>query len=248
MKPLDLKLINSFVNENIGNFHTARVGCLSKLKLDNLLKRKNPYLFKAKNICTAAELVSGLLDAYLSSSEEKLFGDFLEDLAVFVSRQTVDGKKSSATGMDLEFDRDGIRYLVSIKSGPNWGNSSQYAALKKNFLTARKVLLQSRQLGQIQPVLGICYGKVKPANNGEYLKLTGQSFWHFLSGDRELYTRIIEPIGYEAKQHNDAYEIEKSRVYNNFTKKFIDEFCRDGLIDWVKLVELNSSNMSETGS
>jgi len=245
MKTLDLESVKNFVNENIGNFHAARVGSLSKLKLDNLLKRKNPYLFKAKNIHTAAELVSGLLDAYLSSSEEKLFGDFLEDLAVFVSRQTVDGKKSSATGMDLEFDRDGVRYLVSIKSGPNWGNSSQYAALRKNFLTAKKVLLQSKQLGQIQPVLGICYGKVKPVDNGEYLKLTGQSFWHFLSDDRELYTRIIEPIGYEAKKHNDTYEIEKSRVYNEFTGKFITEFCHDGLIDWVKLVELNSSNLPE---
>ena len=28
-------------------------------------------------------------------------------------------------GIDLEFDKDGVRYIVTIKSGPNWGNSSQ---------------------------------------------------------------------------------------------------------------------------
>lgn len=243
MKLLDMNDVKSFVNDNIGTFHDSRIGSLRKLKLNDLLRRKNPYLFKAKNINSAAELVSNLLDAYLSSSEEKLFGDFLENLAIFVSQQAADGKKSSATGIDLEFDREGVRHLVSVKSGPNWGNSSQYAALKKNFSTAVKVLRQSRHAGQIQAVLGICYGRVRPVDNGEYLKLTGQSFWHFLSGDPDLYTKIIEPIGYEAKKHCDIYETEKSRVYNQFTKKFIDEFCLNGLINWTELVKLNSANL-----
>jgi len=51
-------------------------------------------LFRAKNILTAGELMEGLRDAFLSSSEEKLFGDFLEDLAVFVAKQT--GKDPTA--------------------------------------------------------------------------------------------------------------------------------------------------------
>jgi hypothetical protein len=243
MKKLDLKLVAKYVNANIGSFHDARLNSLRSLKLIGLLKRKNPYLFKAKHVVTAAELVAGLLDAYLSSSEEKLFGDFLEELAIFISRQTAGGKKSSTKGIDLEFTNDEVHYLVSVKSGPNWGNAGQYADLKRNFVTAKKVLSQSRSVAAVQPVLGICYGKTRPINNGEYLKLTGQSFWYFLSENPNLYIDIIEPIGFQAKQHNAKYEKEKTRVYNEFTGKFINDFCPGGQIEWQKLVELNSKNI-----
>ena len=109
-----------------------RLKNLQKLKLNQILKRKNPYLFKAKNILTAQDLVKGLLDAHLSSQEETIFGDFLEGLAIFINGKVYEGKKSSAEGVDLEFNKDGKRYIVSIKSGPNWGNSSQINKMKDN--------------------------------------------------------------------------------------------------------------------
>lgn len=103
MNPLCLDDVNVYVNQNIVDFHQRRIVLLERLKLNNLLK-KNPYLFKAKNITSAADLVVGLLDARLSSSEEKLFGDFLEDLAFFIARRTCGGHKSTAPGVDLEFE------------------------------------------------------------------------------------------------------------------------------------------------
>jgi hypothetical protein len=239
--PLDLEQVAQYVNDNIGTFHHARLEGLKKLKLVSLLKRKNPYLFRAKNLAPTA-LVSSLLDAFLSSSEEKHFGDFLEALAIFVSQQTANGVKSGVTGADLEFARNGVRYVVSIKSGPNWGNSSQYKALKANFKTAVKVLKQSKQIGEVQPVLGICYGSVTPVNNGEYLKLTGQAFWHFLSGNERLYIDLIEPIGFEAKRHNEEYDHERTKLYTRFTREFLTNYCENDEIDWAKLLELNSSS------
>ena len=98
---------------------------LSGLRLREVLKRKNPYLFKAKNLVTAAELVSGMLTACLSSQEETIFGAFLEGLAIFICARAYAGRKSAAEGIDLEFEKDAILYIVSLKSGPNWGNSSQ---------------------------------------------------------------------------------------------------------------------------
>ena len=124
MNTIDLDSVRQYVNENIVDFHKRRIKSLEELKLKKLLK-KNPYLFKAKNINTASELVSGLLEAFLSSSEEKLFGDFLEHLAVFIAGKTCNGHKSTATGVDLEFFNKGIHYIVSIKSGTNWGNSGK---------------------------------------------------------------------------------------------------------------------------
>ncbi|GAB4487731.1 MAG: hypothetical protein Fur0016_01200 [Anaerolineales bacterium] len=86
----------AYVSQHIGEFHVRRLENLQSLKLEAILRRKNPYLFKAKNILTGAELVKTLLDAHLSSQEDAIFGEFLEGLAIFVSEQTCGGRKSAA--------------------------------------------------------------------------------------------------------------------------------------------------------
>jgi len=248
MNEVDLKDVCDFANEEIVLFHEARLKSLGKLKLLDLLKRKNPYLFRARNLATASDLIEALMGAFLSSSEEKLFGDFLEELAVFVSSRTCGGQKSSAKGLDLEFTRGGTRYLVSIKSGPNWGNSSQYSALKADFVHAVKVLKLAHTDLSLQPVLGICYGRSKWTDTGQYLKLVGQTFWWFLSGDPDLYTDIIEPVGYRAKHHNDRYFEQRCALVNQFAADLYQDFChKDGRIDWDALVAYNSGNLPPKG-
>ena len=76
------------------------------------------FYFRAKKQHTAHDLVKTILDAHLSSQEEGIFGGFLEELAVFICGRVYRGKKSSAEGIDLEFEKDGNPYLISIKSGP----------------------------------------------------------------------------------------------------------------------------------
>jgi hypothetical protein len=243
MSSLDLADVRKFVNDNIGTFHSSRLKSLEKLKLKDILKRKNPYLFKAKNITTASELISSFLEAYLSSSEEKIFGDFLEELAIFIAGRTYNGQKSSTTGIDLDFKKDSVRYLVSIKSGPNWGNSSQYGKLKIDFERAIKVLKQHDPSANIQPVLGICYGKSRTSFIKGYTKVMGQSFWHLISDDKSLYIDIIKPLGHRARQQNQDFIRQKSKVVNLFTVEFITDFCDNGEINWERLVRFNSGNM-----
>jgi len=246
MNTNDRQELGTFVNEHIVTFHQARLDALGKINLNNVLKKKNPYLFRAKNITVASDLVSAIMNAYLSSSEEAIFGGFLEELAIHVSQRACGGWKSTAPGLDLEFDREGKRYIVAIKSGPNWGNSSQYAKLRDNFQSARKVLGQSKSVGQVQPVLGICYGKSPFRDNGLYWKIAGQRFWYFLCGDRDLYKDLIEPIGFEAKRHNDDFEQSRGAILNNLTAEFIKRFCSsDGSIAWGELVAFNSGNLKE---
>ena len=242
MKTLNLGEVQKYVNENISDFHGRRIASLAELNLGGLLT-KNPYLFKAKHVTTAGELVTSLLDAFLSSSEEKLFGDFLEGLAVFVAQKTCDGHKSTAAGVDLEFFNKNVHYVVSIKSGPRWGNSSQQAKLAEDLRNAVTRVKQSKRGINVQPVLGICYGKTKTSYIRGYLKVVGQNFWYLISEDPNLYTSLIEPIGYKAKEHNEAFLHEKSKVTNRFTKAFIDDFCDlTGAIEWKKLVQSNSGN------
>lgn len=243
MKTLNLDDVKAYVNENIVDFHQRKLKSLEELKLEKLLT-KNPYLFKAKNLSKASELIDDLLSAFLSSSEEKLFGDFLEGLAVFVAEQTCGGHKSTAQGVDLEFFKNNTHYVVSVKSGPNWGNSSQQDKLEQDLKTAVARLKQSQHTLNVQPVLGICYGKTKTSFIRSYMKIVGQNFWYLISENPNLYIEIIDPIGYEAKKHNDDFLNKRGGIINILTKQLINKFCdkKTGEIDWGKLIQFNSGN------
>ena len=243
MKTLNLLRVQEYVNENIVDFHSRRLGSLMNLKLARLL-RKNPYLLRAKNVQTASELVEGAMAASLSSSEETLFGEFFEGLAVFVAEETSGGHKSSAEGVDLEFFNKNIHFLVSVKSGTAWGNADQHNKLDQNLREAVRRVKQSRQSLNVQPVLGICYGKTRTVySHRGYLQVVGQSFWYLISENEDLYTEIIEPIGYKAKEQNELYLTEKANLVNRLVKEFINDYCLpSGAIDWPKLVQLTCGN------
>jgi len=241
MKKLNQKDITQFVEENIGKFHTKRIQSLDGLKLAQVLKRKNPYLYKAKYVLTAEQIVRGIVDAHISSNEETIFGDWLEGLAIFINHKVYGGRKSGITGIDFEFDKSRVRYIITVKSGPNWGNSSQIAKMILDFKTAKKTLRTSNSQLVITAINGCCYGKDNKPDKGEYFKYCGQIFWEFISGEANLYIDIIEPLGHKAKEKNDDFTKSYSQMINKFTKEFANEYCKDdGSIDWEKIVRFNS--------
>ena len=241
MNILNLDDVTSYVENNIGTFHQKRLLSLERLELKRILKRKNPYLFKAKNILTAQDLVKTNLDAYLSSQEEAIFGEFLEGLAIFICNKVYGGKKSAAEGIDLEFENDNIKYIITIKSGPNWGNSSQIKKMREDFRKAKRILRTNALRANIIAVNGCCYGKDNKPDKGDYQKLCGQRFWEFISGNKDLYIQIIEPLGHKAKEKNEEFLESYSKIINNFTLEFGKYYCKDGKIDWEAIVIFNSS-------
>src|SRR3989338_6277079 len=95
MGKINLKQVYEYVEKHISIFHQRRLDYVKKkVDLLKILKQKNPYLFKAKNILTAQDLVKGFLDAFLQSQEETLFGDFIEGLSIFVCDKVYGAKKS----------------------------------------------------------------------------------------------------------------------------------------------------------
>jgi hypothetical protein len=242
MKQLNPKNVTKYVENNIGVFHQKRIQSIDTLKLTNVLKRKNPYLFKAKSLLTAHEIVKGLVDAHISSNEETIFDDWLEGLAIFINQEVYNGRKSGIANIDLEFEKDDIRYIVNIKSGPNWGNSSQISKMISDFKSAKKVLRTSNSNIQVIAINGCCYGKDNKPDKGDYFKYCGQKFWEFISGEENLYLELIEPLGYKAKERNDDFNKLYAQMINKFTKEFITDFCNSsGEIDWNKLIQLNSA-------
>jgi hypothetical protein len=243
MKTISQEKITAYVEQNIPHFHQNRIEKLKKLKLKEILKRKNPYLFKVKHITTAGDFIKTILDAYLSSQEESIFGSFLESLSIYICHHVYDGYKSSAEGIDLELYKDDTKYIVSIKSGPNWGNAGQINKMRDNFRKAKRILgTNMASSPNVVAVNGCCYGKEISPNKGDYLKYCGQQFWYFISGSESLYTDIIEPLGYKAKDKNEQFMEEYSKVVNKFSLEFIKMFCGStGAIQWDKVIQFNSS-------
>jgi len=210
------------------------------------LKVRSTNVSKSNHFYTAHDLVKTILDAHLSSQEEGIFGGFLEELEVFICNRVYDGKKSSAEGIDLEFEKDGTVYLVSIKSGPNWGNSRQIARMKDDFKKAKRIRGTNIRGLKVVAVNGCCYGRDKNPDKGDYLKYCGQQFWEFISGNERLYTDIIEPLGHKAREKNEHFQIEYAKVINKFTLEFSREYCApDGSILWSKLVQFNSGETQD---
>ena len=241
MKHLNIREVTRFVETNIGVFHEKRIKSLDNLKLDKVLKRKNPYLFKAKETTTSEQIVRGIVDAHISSNEETIFGDWLEGLAIFINEKVYDGRKSGIPNIDLEFENKGVRYIITIKSGPNWGNSSQISKMITDFKTAKKTLRTSNSQLNITAVNGCCYGIDNNPDKGDYFKYCGQEFWCFISGNENLYIDIIEPLGHRARERNEEFQKSYTQMINKFTKEFSNTYCNDnGEIDWEKLVKFNS--------
>ena len=114
--------------------------------------------------------------------------------------------------------------------------------MKADFKTAKKTLRTSNSGLQVIAINGCCYGRDNNPDKGDYFKYCGQLFWEFISGNSNLYTDIIEPLGFQAKNKNDEFVKSYSQMINKFTKEFANAFCNNkGEIDWEKLVCFNSA-------
>ncbi len=249
MRKLNYRKLNAFiVSDVIRPFYEIRFEALKEIKLKNVARRKNPYLFKAKNVETAGDLAKSILDAFLSSQEETIFGDLMENLAINVCRQVFGGKKAEQAkyrSIDLIFKRNGKTYIVGIKSGPNWGNSDQVNAMKRNFVIAKKIIRATYgKKTKIVAVNGCTYGRDNQAykvdkdnDDRSYYKLCGQSFWELVSGDDQLYKTIIQPLDAEAKKRDRVFKDLYAAKVNEMTKDIVGLFYTKNRLDWDKIVE-----------
>ena len=246
MKKLNYEKLNAFITSDvIKPFYEIRLSRLESAKLSDISKRKNPYLFKAKNIETAGDLAKSILDAFLSSQEETIFGDLMENLAIHVCHEVFNGKKAEEgiyRSVDLLFEREGKTYVVGIKSGPNWGNSDQVNTMRKNLRNAKK-LLRAAGKKDIVSVNGCMYGrdnvphKVNKNPDLSYYKICGQAFWELISGDDQLYKKIIQPLAKEAKKRDEVFKTLYVKKINEMTKDVVDRFYTKDNLDWEKIID-----------
>lgn len=248
MKKVDYKKLDSFIASDVVTpFYEKRIEKLKSIKLKDVMSRKNPYLFKAKNIQTAGDLVNDILNAFLSSQEETIFGDLLENLAININHSVFGGKKAEENkfkSVDLIFQRDKKMYIVGIKSGPNWGNADQVSTMRKNLKEAKRILREEGVKLEMVGVNGCVYGKDnvplkkhKTDSELDYIKLCGQNFWELVSGDKDLYKNLIKPLDKEVKKRDDIFKDTYVNKINEMTKDLIDLFYTKNQLDWDKIVD-----------
>lgn len=231
-------LLEQKIAELLDEFYKRRVAKISTLKLKDTLKRKNPYLYRAIGVQKASEIVEEILSAYMSSSDEGIFGDaFFEPLAKFVSGGIV----SPSEGVDVARESETKYTAIAVKSGPSVFNAQSKKKQEQDFKTLENRLRKLQK--HFDPIVGYSYGKKrqKKGSAAPFRELAGQVFWLELTGDPEFYIKIIELMKNKPADHLPEYRAAFDAAVNRFTKEFIEQFCNDdGTINWEQLVKFNS--------
>lgn len=243
-EPLNMGYNEEIVCSAIGNalteFYTSLTKTLDTIDVDKILKRKNPYLYRAKGIHNASQIVEGILAAYVSSSEETVFGNtFFEPLAIAVSG----GQKAVTEGVDITVDKDNVIYSIAVKSGTSVFNADSRKRQEQNFQAAQKRAQQAKKA--FFPVIGYGYGKKKTAAGKEkfYKEIAGKDFWYWLTGDECFYTKIIAYMGTRPDEHAQKFEEAYNKAENRMVRQFTIKYCNeDGSINWDALLRFNSGD------
>ncbi|MDR1021154.1 MAG: hypothetical protein LBL73_10385 [Synergistaceae bacterium] len=223
----------------LDEFYKSLIANLSNLNIKKVMRRKNPYLFRAKAMNGAAQIVDALLSAFVSSSEETIFGNvFFEPIARAASK----GYKALAEGVDIMVERDDTIYAIAVKSGTSVFNADSRKKQEQNFMAAQKLAQQAKK--RFVPIVGYGYGKKRQSDRGRpkfYTELAGQDFWEEITGDNDFYIELIRIMDKLPEKYIKEFEVAYHKTANRLVKEFTNEFCaEDGAIDWEKLALFNS--------
>lgn len=231
---MDTSKLEQLVREGLERFYSKRLTGLEKLELNTILKKKNPYLYRALGVEKASEIVEEIMRAYISSSDETIFGnEFFEPIARMVSG----GKVSDAEGVDFVIESENRYLAIAVKSGPNWGNADQHKRQSTNFDALQRRLQKIQK--QFDPLVGQAYGRqcCEPTDNSRFRRRSGQAFWQEMTGDSDFYLKLMRLMKDVPRRNRPKYRLEWDQAVNRFTRTFTIDFCdSNGAINWEKLV------------
>jgi hypothetical protein len=243
---IDEAALNAEIGRLLGKLYARRFAGLAGLKLTKLLN-KNPYLYRAVGLNDPAKLIEQMLVAFISSSDETIFGnEFFEPLALWSAREssTTDAVRSvtvgGGAGQDIAIETATAYLAISVKSGKNIFNSQSDKGQTSEFEALRA---RMKKLGkEFQPVIGYGYGRKLAKKASSVEKLAGQKFWALLTGEDAFYLRIAASIGHFSGGHGADYTLAFDRKRNQLLREFMINFVgEDGLIDWHEIASFNSS-------
>ena len=211
-----------------------------RLKLNqepaSILQRKNPFLLRLRVVTGVQELARMVIDAFLSSSEETIFGMRLDDIAVAICKHARGGRKSGIKGIDLEYEREGTRVIMQVKSGPNWSNSSSRPKQEEQFRAAIKTLRQNSQVEWVDCIEGCAYGPSIIQDRSFYRIMIGNCFWEEISGWDGTAHAVM---GILTEHASDGLQDDRRAAGDRMAKYLSDaRVYSGGQLHWDRLLDL----------
>ena len=245
---IDQSALDGEVGRLLGILYAKRLASLEKLKLTKLLN-KNPYLYRALGIEDSSELLRQLLIAFVSSSDETIFGnEFFEPLVLWAatsSNQHSGGHRtvtvSDGAGVDVSIKNSTTHMAIAVKSSKGIFNSQSQKGQNLEF---NQMQARAKKSGlEFMAIVGFGYGRKRdPKKSQVIVKLAGEKFWALLTGEDNFYLRIAVAVGEFSAGHGDNYRKAFDKKCNALVKEFSINFVDGkGSISWDKVVIFNSA-------
>lgn len=185
------------IKKKFSDFLAARARNLEALRLADL--KFNVVALRTTSSLLEFDTPEGLLRYRLAQHLERGSVTAMGSVLQGVARE-ISGSASGVAGADIELLKDGRRYYIQVKSGPDTANKD----IAQNIGT----LLNSARARDPESicVLGVCYArpeqisliaKAELQNRGVSLKV-GREFWEFISGDPNCMAEEVPDIAGEA--------------------------------------------------
>lgn len=223
---------------------------LSELTLRKLLQ-KNPYLYRSIGVNSASDYISAALDAFISSSDETIFGnEFFEPLAKWAAEEAFRDQKDitvqvgGGSGFDISIESPKEYRAIAVKSGKNIFNvqsgkqqNTEFSALQARIRKEKKVF---------HPIIGFGYGRKKQKkSNPETIKLAGQAFWEEITGEANFYVRMSSALGNKPIQLATEFKLAYDKSRNKLEKEFHMQYTdSNGGVGWENVIAFSSAKVA----
>lgn len=187
-----------------------------------LMAKKDMGICNCLSDLNAENLVKEIVDGYFMSSAETYFGDFMENIA----KELSEFGENKSHGLDLEGKKEDIYYLIEVKSGPHWGNSSSINDLEGKFKEAIKDIEAKYPGTKIRCINICCYGKpVKQRKKKIFEKIIGNDAWKFLTGKDNFLEELTKYIS--SLKTDDADIARVIKLFQEKKKKVCEEIISE---------------------
>lgn len=227
------------IREVFTGFLERRAERIRKLRIADL--NINPFLLRllAKDLSLddSRSIVRWLVRQRMERGSVTSMGFVLENVARVFSEGT------GAEGADVLKTKDGQRYYIQVKSGPN--------TVPKDLAVRITRLLQStqrRNRGSVA-LFGMCYGNPDQVSSivRKYVEvdtIIGKAFWEFVSDDPDCMAEIYDLATEVGESFRDAQgqtltQILEAKV-TELQSEFEQLYGQSGSEMWDKLLEQNS--------
>ncbi len=231
---MEQSIVNDIVLESLKGLEKIK---RQEMSFPKLLSKCNPY-----ELCVNCDTIECLVDFVLSNhkqtSSKTIWGNYLETIALNISKLTIDGYKSKEECTDIEWISDGLKHYRGWKSSPKWCNADQKRAanLKQNELK------NNSDFGSFKILTS--YGKTtENRNKNNFPQLSGQDAWKDIDpNDDKLYDKVMISINNNSKVIGlfleSIYISDKGKIITWMKDNFLNN---DNTINFIKINKYVSS-------